>query len=84
MDSVIIGSVGVFLLLLAFALNLIKKLNESSPVYLLMNFFGALLAAWYAYDGNLMPFVILELVWSFTALFKLIQILKKGSRIMEP
>jgi hypothetical protein len=46
MNPVIVGSLGVTLLLLAFALNLLKILSEHSQIYLLMNFIGALLAAW--------------------------------------
>lgn len=78
MSSMLIGSAGVFLLLLAFALNILKKLSESSPVYLLMNFIGALLAAWYAYEGRIIPFIILELAWSGAALYRLILVLKKA------
>ena len=79
MPSLLVGSVGVGLLLLAFALNLLKRLSESSPVYLAMNVVGALMAAWYAYEGNAIPFVILELVWASAALVRLIVVIKKGS-----
>ncbi|UCG60764.1 MAG: hypothetical protein JSV52_10560 [Candidatus Zixiibacteriota bacterium] len=79
MSSLLIGSIGVGLLLAAFALNLTKCLSESSPVYLVMNVTGASAAAWYAYDGGVIPFVILELVWALTALVRLILVTKKGS-----
>lgn len=79
MPSLLVGSVGVGLLLLAFALNLVKRLSESSPAYLAMNIVGALMAAWYAWEGNAVPFVILELVWALTAFVRLILIIKKGS-----
>ena len=79
MSSMLIGSVGVGLLLVAFTLNLLKKLSESSPLYLGMNVLGALLAAWYAYDGRLIPFIVLELVWGTTAFVRLILVIKKGS-----
>ena len=62
------------MLLLAFVLNISKRLSEQSVVYLLLNFFGAGLSAWYAFDGKLYPFVILELVWALFALSRLIQI----------
>ncbi len=70
---------GVGLLLVAFALNLLKKLSESSRIYLGLNVLGALLAAWYAYDGRAIPFLILEFVWGATALVRLILVTKKGS-----
>lgn len=81
MPSMIIGSVGVGLLLLAFALNLLKKLSESSPAYLAMNVVGAGMAAWYAYAGDAIPFVVLELVWAMTALIRLMLVIKKGSPV---
>jgi hypothetical protein len=77
MPPVVIGSIGVALLLLAFVLNLLRKLSERSIVYLLMNVVGALLAAWYAWAGGALPFVILELVWAATALVRLIVVLSK-------
>lgn len=75
-----VGSTGVGLLLLAFAFNLLKIVNENSKLYLLMNFIGAGMAALYAFEGNIIPFVILELVWAGTALVKLILTTKKGSQ----
>ncbi len=78
MLPVIIGSVGVGLLLLAFALNLLKVLDEDSRWYLSMNAMGALMASWYALEGGAIPFVILELVWAVTALIRLVCVIKKG------
>ena len=73
----IIGSLGVFLLLLAFALNLMRVISERTAIYLLLNFSGALMAAFYAYEGGMIPFVILEMVWALTALIRLFMIIKK-------
>lgn len=79
MSAQVIGAVGVGLLLLAFALNLLKRLTESSRLYLVMNAVGASMAAWYAYDGKVIPFVILELVWAAAAAVRLALMIKKGS-----
>ncbi len=79
MSPVVIGSFGVTLLLAAFGLNLLRKLSERSVVYLLMNIIGAMLAAWYAWDGGAVPFVILEFVWALTALVRLTIVLTKRS-----
>ena len=79
MPSLLIGSIGVGFLLIAFGLNLVKRLSESSPVYLAMNAIGASMAAWYAYAGGTVPFVVLELVWAAAALVRLIAVKKKGS-----
>lgn len=78
MTGMIIGSVGVFILLLAFALNLMRVISERSAIYLLMNFIGAGMAAWYAYAGGTIPFVILETVWALTALMRFFTTLKKA------
>lgn len=80
MISLIIGSCGVGLLLIAFLLNLIRKLSEEHPIYLFLNFIGAFMAAYYAFEGRVIPFVILELVWGTTALIRLVSVIKKSSQ----
>jgi hypothetical protein len=62
----------VALCLIAFALNLMRKLSERSVAYLSMNIVGALMAAWYAWTGGAIPFVIMEIVWALTALVRLV------------
>jgi len=73
-----IGSGGVMLLLIAFALNLLNKLSEQSRIYL--NVLGSLAAGWYAYVGDIFPFLILELVWAAVALARLLAVTKKNLR----
>jgi hypothetical protein len=77
MSMIVIGSAGVGLLLIAFILNLLRILPERSAGYLLMNVIGAALAAWYAIDGKVYPFVILESVWALTALVRLLLLWKQ-------
>jgi hypothetical protein len=72
MNSTLIGSAGVGLLLLAFILNLARWIGERSPWYLSMNIAGAALAAWYAWDGGQVPFVVLESAWGAAALVRLV------------
>lgn len=67
-------------MLIAFALNLMHKLSEHSVAYLTMNIAGALLAAWYAWAGGAIPFLILEVVWATTALVRLIMTLARSNR----
>lgn len=74
-SPVIIGSVGVGLLLIAFGLNLIGVLNGKSVIYLIMNLVGALMAAWYAQAGGLVPLVILEGVWALVSAARLTRLL---------
>lgn len=68
----LLGTAGVLLLLLAFGLNLSRKISQRGRLYLAMNFIGAMLAAWYAYASGAWPFVILECVWAVAALVPLL------------
>lgn len=79
MVDVVVGSVGVGLLLIAFAFNLLRIVKEDSYSYLIMNIVGSLMAAYYAYAGLNIPFIILELVWGLAALVRLIIRIKKDS-----
>ncbi|MGZ4042389.1 MAG: CBU_0592 family membrane protein [Bacteroidia bacterium] len=68
-----IGTTGVTLLLIAFALNISKKISASSKLYLLLNILGAGLAGVSSYLIQFWPFVVLESVWviaTLLALFK--------------
>lgn len=71
--SDIIGSVGVFILLLAFVLNLLNKISRESLAYILMNIIGAGLACYASYLINYVPFIILEGVWTLVSLAALMR-----------
>ena len=64
----IIGSLGVALLLLAYLLLQLKKLETENWSYAILNLLGATLAAWSSYLIDFMPFVILEGTWALIAL----------------
>jgi hypothetical protein len=64
----IIGSIGVFILLLAFVLNLLNKISKESKLYIIMNIVGAGLACYASYLINYIPFIILEGVWTLVSL----------------
>lgn len=70
------GTIGVSLLLVAFALNLQKKLKSDSAIYLLLNIVGAGLAGLSSYLINFWPFVVLETVWMVSSLIILIKTVK--------
>jgi hypothetical protein len=72
----IIGTVGVFLLLLAFFLNLFKKIEQDSKLYISLNILGAGLAACYSLLIGAIPFLVLESIWAVVAISKLITILR--------
>jgi hypothetical protein len=72
----IIGFSGVFLLLLAFFLNLINVLRMNSPWYLLLNLAGSGLACLASVFLHYIPFIILEGIWALVSLVALIRSLK--------
>jgi hypothetical protein len=72
--SDIIASLGVIILLIAFLLNLYKKLPASSKTYSLLNFVGAGICCLASYMIKFYPFVILESIWAFVALVSLFKV----------
>ena len=75
--SDIIGSIGVFILLLAFVLNLLNKISRDNIFYILMNTVGAALACFASYLIHYIPFIILEAVWTIVSLFALFNYYKR-------
>ena len=68
-----IGTIGVTVLLIAFALNILKKITPESNIYLSLNIIGAALAGISSYMINFWPFVILESVWVLASIMALIK-----------
>jgi hypothetical protein len=66
--SDLIGSIGVIILLIAFLLNLYKRIATTSKVYSLLNFIGAALCGYSSYLISFYPFVVLESIWAGFAL----------------
>lgn len=71
-----VGTAGVSILLLAFALNVSKRLDSNSVSYLLLNTIGALLAGISAILIRFWPFVVLEGVWALFSFFLFIRSLR--------
>lgn len=69
----ITGSIGVFILLLAFALNLFNKISKENLLYILMNIIGGGLACLASYLINYVPFIILEAVWTLVSIGALVR-----------
>jgi len=67
-----IGFAGVFILLIAFLLNLTGKISKDGLPYIVMNVFGAGLACLASWLIHYIPFVILEGTWTLVSLFALI------------
>ena len=77
--SDILASVGVIILLIAFLLNLYKKLPASSKTYGLLNLIGAGICCFASYMISFYPFVILESIWAFVALVSLFKVPRETS-----
>lgn len=69
----IIGSIGVFILLLAFVFNLLNKVSRENILYIWMNIIGAGLACYASFLINYVPFIILEGVWTLVSLAALLK-----------
>ncbi|MFM6975634.1 MAG: hypothetical protein ACKOW2_02145 [Sphingobacteriaceae bacterium] len=75
-----LATTGVSLLLIAFFLNLFKRLDTTHRAYGLMNAAGAGLCGISAYLISFYPFVVLEGVWVLVSLFSLIRNVPRGTR----
>ena len=75
--SDMIGSIGVFILLLAFILNLLNKISRDNIFYIVMNTIGAALACYASYLIYYIPFIILEGVWTLVSLIALFNYYRK-------
>lgn len=73
-ESDILASVGVIVLLVAFLLNLYKKLPAQSKTYSAMNFIGAGICAYSSWMIRFYPFIVLESVWALFALVSLFKV----------
>lgn len=68
----VVGFAGLALLLIAFVLNLVGRLDEDDVVYSALNAAGGTLLVYYSYMLGSIPFLILELVWTGFAVYTLV------------
>lgn len=67
----LINTIGVTLILLAFFLLTIGKVQQRDKLYNLLNFSGAGLACYGSVLIHAIPFIVLEGVWALVALYAL-------------
>ena len=72
-----IGFVGVFVLLIAFLLNLSGKIAKDGLPYIIMNVIGASLACLASWLIRYIPFVILESMWTVVSLIALVNYFRR-------
>jgi len=75
----IIGFIGVFILLIAFLLNLLGRLSQKSIGYIILNIIGAGLACLASVLINYVPFIILEGTWTIVSIIALINHFRKAT-----
>ncbi|HBT10955.1 MULTISPECIES: CBU_0592 family membrane protein [Leeuwenhoekiella] len=68
-----LGALGVFQILLAYVLNLSKKVTTTDWSFLILNTIGASMACSASVLLEYWPFIILEGVWALTSLISVIQ-----------
>jgi len=69
----IIGSFGFLMILIAFFLNLSKKIIRNTFAYNGLNFAGSMVMGYYAYAINSMLFVAFQLIWASISLYFLLK-----------
>jgi len=77
----ILASAGVIILLIAFLLNLYKKMPAQSGAYKIMNMVGAGICCFSSYLIRFYPFVLLEGVWAIVALISLFNVPRGTSQV---
>ncbi len=68
-----IGFIGVFLILLAYILNLIGQLKTKDLSFILLNLIGASMACLASILMEYLPFIILEGVWAIVSIISLLK-----------
>lgn len=69
----LINSAGVSLILIAFLLLTLKKVDSQSVAYNVLNLVGAGLACYGSVLIGAVPFVVLEGIWCLVAIYALIR-----------
>ena len=68
-----LASIGVGILLVAFFLNIFGHIDNKNRVYILLNVIGGLISGYASWLIDFYPFVVLNIIWSFTSIFSLIK-----------
>jgi len=68
-----IATLGVSILLVAFFLNIAGTLQTTDKRYALLNFVGGVFSAYASWLAGIYPFVVLNIIWSFTAFIFLLK-----------
>lgn len=84
MAALTVGIVGMVVVLIAYTLNQLGRLDEGHVVYDALNFIGALLLMAYAFSIEGWPFFMLNAVWGAVAGYDLYRRFKPKAKKPEP
>ena len=76
-EPIFIGIIGASSILISFFLDLFDIIEETSKIYLSLNIFGSLFLFYYAYLENVVPFLILNVIWTLVSIVKLIKVTRQ-------
>jgi hypothetical protein len=76
-----LGFLGVFILLIAFLLNLLNVLSKNSILYMLLNIVGAGIACVASILIHYLPFIILEGVWTIVSIGGFLQTIIRKEKL---
>lgn len=79
----LIGTTGVFLILLAYFLLILHKTTRDSYLYLMMNATGAALACLASVLLNYWPFIVLEAAWTLVSVAAIINLIIRAKTSKE-
>lgn len=68
-----LGFIGVAMILLAYILNVTKRVSITDNSFILLNLIGAGIACFASVLLNYVPFIILEGVWTLISLMSLVK-----------
>lgn len=69
----LLGTIGVFLILLAYFLNTARMIIVNGKLFFVLNMIGAALACYASFLIAFWPFVVLEGVWTLVSVYGLIR-----------
>ncbi len=75
--SLYIGILGMLLILFAFLLNQLNIWKNDNIRYDVVNFIGSLFLVIYAIEGKMIPFLILNLVWTLYSAVDIVKDIRK-------
>lgn len=58
---------GAIIILIPFALSLVRRMSTRSAAYLWLNLVGSALLSWVAWVGSQWGFVLVQIVWALVA-----------------